>query len=68
MASKNRLAYKNTYEKSKDDCKLDDRFQKRIFSQSYLRKIEDNIRPHFFVFFSLYLDLVKSKTFLDKSQ
>jgi hypothetical protein len=39
---KNRLAYnKFTYKKTKDNCKLEDRFQKKAISQSHICKITD---------------------------
>jgi len=40
--SKNRLAYNEfAYKKTKDDCKLEDRFQKKAISGSHIRKIAD---------------------------
>jgi len=40
--SKNRLAInKFANKKTKDNCKLEDRFQKKAISQLYIREIED---------------------------
>jgi len=40
--SKNRLTYNEcAYKKTKDDCKLEDWFQKKAISGSHIRKIAD---------------------------
>jgi len=40
--SKNRLAYNEfAYKKTKDYCKLEDRFQKKVFSGSHILEITD---------------------------
>ncbi len=40
--TKNRLAYnKFTYKKTKDDCKLEDRFRKKPISALHICKISD---------------------------
>jgi len=39
---KNSLAYNEfAYKKTKDYCKLEDRFQKKVISGSHIRKIAD---------------------------